>query len=110
MRRLSFADRMFSLDIGTGRRKREGLAGRVVSHWRPGEVDAAGNWRIIGRIKNLIILGSGHNIAPEPIEDEVLRELPRAQQVVLVGNGRGYLSALCTGDVNPGMYRPLWTR
>ena len=36
-----------------------------------GEVDAAGNWRIIGRIKNLIILGSGHNIAPEPIEDEV---------------------------------------
>ena len=36
-----------------------------------GEVDAAGNWRIVGRIKNLIILGSGHNIAPEPIEDEV---------------------------------------
>ncbi len=38
-----------------------------------GEVDAAGNWRIIGRIKNLIILGSGHNIAPEPIEDELLQ-------------------------------------
>ena len=41
-----------------------------------GEVDAAGNWRIIGRIKNLIILGSGHNIAPEPIEDELLKNLP----------------------------------
>ena len=39
-----------------------------------GEVNAAGNWRIIGRIKNLIILGSGHNIAPEPIEDELLRQ------------------------------------
>ncbi len=64
-----------------------------------GEVDAAGNWRIVGRIKNLIILGSGHNIAPEPIEEEVLRNLPGAQQVVLVGNGRGYLSAVVTGNV-----------
>jgi long-chain acyl-CoA synthetase len=65
-----------------------------------GEVDAKGNWRIIGRIKNLIILGSGHNIAPEPIEEEILQHLPGAQQVVLVGNGRGYLSAIITGDVS----------
>lgn len=64
-----------------------------------GEADAAGNWRIIGRIKNLIVLGSGHNIAPEPIEDELLRHLPAAQQAVLVGNGRGYLSAIVTGSV-----------
>jgi long-chain acyl-CoA synthetase len=64
-----------------------------------GEVDAAGNWRIVGRIKNLIILGSGHNIGPEPIEDEVLQELPDANQIVLVGNGRGYLSAIVTGNV-----------
>jgi long-chain acyl-CoA synthetase len=64
-----------------------------------GEVDATGNWRIVGRIKNLIILGSGHNIAPEPIEEELLRNLPGALQVVLVGNGRGYLSAVMTGDV-----------
>ena len=64
-----------------------------------GEIDAAGNWRIIGRIKNLIILGSGHNIAPEPIEEELLRNLPGAQQAVLVGNGRGYLSVIVTGSV-----------
>ena len=64
-----------------------------------GEVDGQGNWRIIGRIKNLIILGSGHNVAPEPIEDELLQQLPGSQQVVLVGNGRGYLSAIVTGDV-----------
>ena len=25
-----------------------------------GEMDASGNWRIVGRIKNLIVLGSGH--------------------------------------------------
>ena len=65
-----------------------------------GEVDAAGNWKIIGRIKNLIILGSGHNIAPEPIEDKVLEQLPGASQVVLVGNARGYLAALVTGNVS----------
>lgn len=64
-----------------------------------GEVSAAGNWSIVGRIKNLIILGSGHNIAPEPIEDELLRNLTGAQQVVLTGNGRGFLSAIVTGDV-----------
>jgi long-chain acyl-CoA synthetase len=64
-----------------------------------GDKDAAGNWRIVGRIKNLIILGSGHNISPEPIEEEVLANLPGAQQVVLMGNGRGYLSAVVTGAV-----------
>ncbi|HSZ61830.1 MAG TPA: AMP-binding protein [Terriglobales bacterium] len=65
-----------------------------------GEVDANGNWKIVGRIKSLIVLGSGHNVAPEPIEDRILRELPEAIQVVLVGNGRGYLGALVTGKVN----------
>jgi long-chain acyl-CoA synthetase len=65
-----------------------------------GEVDENGNWKIVGRIKNLIILGSGHNIGPEPIEDKILHELPDAIQVVLVGNGRGYLAALVTGHVS----------
>jgi len=64
-----------------------------------GEMTTAGNWKIVGRLKNLVILGSGHNIAPEPIEDELLRQIPGAQQVVLAGNGRGYLSAIVTGKV-----------
>src|SRR6266851_6990565 len=66
-----------------------------------GEVNVRGNWRISGRIKNLIILNSGHNIAPEPIEEKIARLLPAAQQVVVVGNGRGYLCALVTGAVEP---------
>ena len=65
-----------------------------------GEADANGNWKIVGRIKNLIILGSGHNIAPEPLEDEITRALPGVSQVVLIGNGRGYLVALLTGKLN----------
>jgi long-chain acyl-CoA synthetase len=64
-----------------------------------GEVNVRGNWRISGRLKNLIILNSGHNIAPEPIEEKLARLRPAAQQVVMVGNGRGYLCALVTGEV-----------
>jgi len=64
-----------------------------------GEVNSRGNWRISGRIKNLIILNSGHNIAPEPIEEKIAQHLSGAQQVVIVGNGRGYLCALVTGSV-----------
>jgi len=64
-----------------------------------GEVNSRGNWRISGRIKNLIILNSGHNIAPEPIEEKLAQLLAGAQQIVVVGNGRGYLCALVTGAV-----------
>lgn len=62
-----------------------------------GDVDGRGNWRITGRIKNLIILNSGHNIAPEPIEEELFRAIPGAQHVMLVGNGRSFLAAIITG-------------
>jgi long-chain acyl-CoA synthetase len=64
-----------------------------------GEVNVRGNWRISGRIKNLIILNSGHNIAPEPLEEKIAQHLPAADHVVVVGNGRGYLCALVTGGV-----------
>jgi len=64
-----------------------------------GEVSVAGNWRIAGRIKSLIVLGSGHKISPEPIENKIAKLLPEAQQAVVVGNGRGYLSAIVTGNV-----------
>jgi long-chain acyl-CoA synthetase len=65
-----------------------------------GEMDGSGNWRIVGRIKNLIVLGSGHKISPEAVEDEIARALPGAQHVVVIGNGRGYLSAIVTGGVS----------
>lgn len=61
-----------------------------------GEVDANGNWRITGRIKNLLVLNSGHNVAPEPLEHEIAAHLPEAQQVVLLGNQRSFLAVLVT--------------
>lgn len=76
------------------------LNGGVFHTGDQGEVNSKGNWRISGRIKNLIILNSGHNIAPEPIEEKIAQQVSEAQQVVLVGNGRGYLCALVTGEVS----------
>ena len=68
-----------------------------------GEVNSRGNWKITGRIKNLIILNSGHNIAPEPLEEELSALLPQAAQVVLVGNGRSFLAAIITTETNPAL-------
>jgi len=65
-----------------------------------GEIDAAGNWSIVGRIKNLLILNSGHNVAPEPIEEKILLNLPTAQQCVVIGNDRSFLAAIVTGEVS----------
>jgi long-chain acyl-CoA synthetase len=66
-----------------------------------GERNARGKWRISGRIKNLIVLNSGHKVAPEPMEEKIARLLPAAQQVVIVGNGRSYVCALIAGTVAP---------
>jgi long-chain acyl-CoA synthetase len=69
-----------------------------------GEVDSTGHWRITGRIKNLIILDSGHNIPPEPLEEALATRLPEVQQVVLVGNQRSFLAALVTADSANGLH------
>ena len=63
-----------------------------------GERSPAGHWRIVGRLKNLLILSSGHNIAPEPLEEKLMGAIRGAQQVVLFGHGRSFLSALVTGE------------
>jgi long-chain acyl-CoA synthetase len=66
-----------------------------------GQVDEKGNWKIIGRLKDLIIPSSGHNISPEPIEQMVLSALPGAEHVMAVGNGRKFLSVIVTGNLSP---------
>src|SRR5262245_53742217 len=82
----------------------EATAEAFVNDWfrteDQGEIDEKGNWAIVGRIKNLIILNSGHNIAPEPIEENLSQHLPGARQCVLMGNGKSFLSVLITGDVS----------
>jgi long-chain acyl-CoA synthetase len=52
-----------------------------------GELDEAGRLRITGRRKNLLVLSTGKNVAPAPIEDAV-RASALVHQAVLLGDGR----------------------
>ena len=65
-----------------------------------GEIDEDGNWKIIGRVKNIIITTGGHNISPEPIERKIGLVLPQSDQVMIIGNGQKFLSAIITGKLN----------
>jgi long-chain acyl-CoA synthetase len=66
------------------------------------EVDARGNIKIIGRIKNLIVPESGHNIAPEPLEEKFLAACPIATQCMVVGHARPFVSILQPGKPDAG--------
>jgi len=90
---------IFSWDIGTGRSKLPRRCATGGFTPGSGRSECVGNVADRGAIKNLIVLGSGHKVSPEPIENAIAKLLPEAQQVVVVGNGRGYLSALVTGSV-----------
>jgi long-chain acyl-CoA synthetase len=62
-----------------------------------GDVDAEGRWKIVGRAKYVIVLASGHNVPPEPIEER-LSVTGELGQVMLVGHGRKFLGLLVGGD------------
>ncbi|MGB0590346.1 MAG: AMP-dependent synthetase/ligase [Myxococcota bacterium] len=64
------------------------------------EIDDAGNVRVIGRVKNLLVPSSGHNVPPEPIEQKLLA-IEGVEQAVLIGHGRPYLTAVMTGTLEP---------
>ena len=69
-----------------------------------GEMDAQGRWRVTGRLKNLIVLNSGHKIAPEPLEQDLAARLPQAQQLVVVGTERSHLALLLTTASAQGLF------
>lgn len=56
-------------------------------------IDADGHIRIIGRVKDLIVNSGGENIAPAPIEQDLVFHSD-VEQAVLVGDGKPWLSAL----------------
>lgn len=63
-------------------------------------IDERGRVAIIGRVKNIIVPESGHNVAPEPIETRLLEGVPGLVQAVVVGHGRPYLTAILTGETD----------
>jgi long-chain acyl-CoA synthetase len=58
-----------------------------------GVIDADGFVKITDRKKNIIVLSNGKNVAPQPIESELVRS-PFISQVMVVGSERKNLAAL----------------
>ncbi|MBK8173011.1 MAG: AMP-binding protein [Sandaracinaceae bacterium] len=84
-------------------KREEATANAFLDGWfRTGdqvELDEGGNLRVIGRVGNVLVPESGHNVAPEPIEQALLDHMPKAEHAVVVGHGRPYLTAIVTGKV-----------
>jgi long-chain acyl-CoA synthetase len=59
--------------------------------------EADGRWSIEGRKTALLVLQSGINVPPEPIEDALRLRLGGEAQVLLVGHGHAHLAALVAG-------------
>jgi long-chain acyl-CoA synthetase len=62
-----------------------------------GAVDDAGNLRIVGRKKDIIVAATGMNIAPDPIE-LLLERNPLIGQALAAGDRQRYVTALITLD------------
>ena len=58
-----------------------------------GIIDEDGFVKITDRKKNIIVLSNGKNVAPQPIESELVQS-PFIDQIMLVGNERKNLAAL----------------
>jgi long-chain acyl-CoA synthetase len=90
-------------------RKPEATARAIVDGWlHTGDqcaIDPSGNLAVIGRVGNLLVAESGHNIPPEPIEAKILAELPGAQQCVVIGHARPFLVAIVTGELEEAEVR-----
>ncbi|MCH7751875.1 MAG: long-chain fatty acid--CoA ligase, partial [Planctomycetes bacterium] len=72
-------------------------AATIVDGWLhtgdQGEIDAAGNLRIVGRKKEIIVLSTGKNVAPVSVE-QLLTGSPLVEYACVVGDGQKCLAAL----------------
>ncbi|MGB3634987.1 MAG: long-chain fatty acid--CoA ligase [Rubrobacteraceae bacterium] len=62
-----------------------------------GEFDDHGYLKVTDRAKNLIVLSTGKNVAPQPIETSIVAA-SHISQAILIGDGRKYVSALLVPD------------
>lgn len=74
-----------------------------------GERDADGFYRIVGRIKELIITAGGENIPPVPIETALKDSMPFVSNAVVIGDRQKMLICLFTPKLlaNPAG-TPMW--
>ncbi len=62
-----------------------------------GEFDEGGRLRITDRSKDIMVLDTGKNVAPQPVET-ALSNTPHIEQAMLIGDGRKFVSALIVPD------------
>jgi long-chain acyl-CoA synthetase len=80
----------------------EGTSGR---YFRTGDIvarDEDGYVTFVDRLKNLIVLDTGKNVAPEPIEDEFATSA-RIDQIMVVGDDEKFIAALVAPN-----FEELW--
>lgn len=66
------------------------------------ELSPEGDLKIVGRLKDLLVPESGHNVAPGPIEEKLAALCPGAQ-VMVVGHARPYLSVIVAGSIDQAL-------
>ncbi|MGF1473705.1 MAG: AMP-dependent synthetase/ligase [Rubrobacteraceae bacterium] len=62
-----------------------------------GEFDDHGYLKVTDRAKNLIVLSTGKNVAPQSVETALVAA-PHISQAILLGDGRKYVAALVVPD------------
>ncbi len=64
-----------------------------------GEFDEDGYLIFLGRKKHIIVLDTGKNVSPMPIEEELVRN-PYISDALIVGDGKPYIAALIQPNFN----------
>jgi long-chain acyl-CoA synthetase len=72
-----------------------------------GRIDASMHLRIVGRIKEILVLSNGEKIPPADLEQAIGMD-PLFEQAMIVGEGRPYLAALVV--LNPSRWEKLAAR
>ena len=62
-----------------------------------GRLDDGGNLVLQGRMNDVLVPTSGHNVSPAPLEEK-LRRIPGIAHAMVVGHGRPYLAAVLALD------------
>ncbi|MFC4767122.1 AMP-dependent synthetase/ligase [Effusibacillus consociatus] len=62
-----------------------------------GQIDEEGYLRIVDRKKRILVLSTGKNVAPQPVEDAITQSI-FVQQCALIGHQRKYVIALVVPD------------
>ncbi|WP_353411837.1 AMP-dependent synthetase/ligase [Arenicella sp. 4NH20-0111] len=71
----------------------EDASGRWLKTGDRASIDDDGFIRIIGRIKDILVMANGENVPPTDIEAAIMRN-PLFEQVMVLGEGKSFLSAL----------------